>query len=410
MTDYPIKLRWSGISTFMGCQRAYDLSYREGLVRNGGSDSRSRILGSHVHAGIHAALNYYFNTERELHPATFQRELPRIMERLVGKAVQAVRDYNNEITEKGRTVVLYPNGSIEPDVEYYGMMSAIVVQAVSIVRYQLPVLGLGRQYRVASIGEVLGQSGSIYNVPMTEWNFHLFAHRDDSDGSYALLRDYEEGDSDFYDGDMHVEPSFDLTGTADAVLQDLHTGEYILFDWKCRKQMPDNRLVDLDGQLRYYAAVINYISGHPIINRTCQYQMSQSVPRPAEFTEKTKRVSMAAIISTWEVWSQSLRDIGIDPEPFRERMEPKLRTEEDFRRPVFTPVTPISSARILNIVLNIGQKIEQSERDDSFPPMPSLYGCEFCDFKAICSADLNGGDPFYVRETEYHHEEPTGDD
>lgn len=368
-----ITLRWSAIHSFMKCHRRYDLAYVQGISRKRGTDSRPLILGSHVHAGVQAALLWVFANP----DAT--------SETLTIKAVNAARRYNRENLEQGRTVYDFETRQQVRDHEYYALMGDVLVQSEWILRYQIPRIGLGTKYRVASLGEVMhgvdpasasGAVGSVYAVPMVEWTFA----------------------QNF----TYLDKPYVVTGTVDTVLCDIETGEYILVDWKTRSRMPEERLVDLDGQLRLYAAVINGLSAaRPGITRTCQYQINTSTPKPAALTEKTKRVSMAAIASTWEVWSDSVRALGLDPADYEEEMRPKLRAETDYTNPVFTPVTPAGSKMILKNTLMIGNAIRHASETGQFPAIPSLTGCQFCEFKSLCRAMENAGDVGFVMSSEY---------
>src|SRR5690606_4960382 len=96
-------------------------------------------------------------------------------QRLVKEAVKAIRLYNQETTETNKQVYDYQTRTWRQDVEYYAMMSSVLEQAIEIVRYQIPRIGIGTQYAVASVGEVLrGGDVSHYvgkydpNIPMVE--------------------------------------------------------------------------------------------------------------------------------------------------------------------------------------------------------------------------------------------------
>lgn len=376
----PIVLRWSSILAFMHCQRKYQLAYVKNISRKPGIDSRALILGSHVHAGIQAALESSFKG--------------RDTDKQVFAAIAAVRQYNRENTELGRTVLDYETRSQVRDDEYYAMMTDVLIQAEMMLRFQIPRIGLGTKYRVASVGEVLHGSAGIGVLdvePMIEWKFEQTFQSPNPIGFQPAIKGVKGG---------HVYQDYIITGTIDTVLQDIETGEYLIFDWKTRSVMPREKLVDLDGQLRLYAAIVNRLAGRTVITQTCQYQMRTSVPKQAELTTKGK-VSMAAIASTWAVWSKSLIDMGLDPADYEEQMRPKLRAETDYTNPIFTPVTPLSSKLILENVLRIGEAIRYAETHNSWPSIPSLTGCQFCSFTNICRVQDFGGDVDYVVESEY---------
>lgn len=369
-TQSVITLRWSSIAAYMGCQRKYDFAYNQGLVRKPGPEAAARILGSHVHAGIDAALRL-----------SFDHDAPTID--LVTQVVAAARRYNHETRNHDQKVYDWETRTFVPDIDYRVMMDNLLEQAITILRYQVPRIGLGTKYRVASVGEVIGGSTSEYEAhedPMVEWQF---------------TEPFE------FDGNDYL-----ITGTADTVLQDIETGEYLLVDWKTRAVMPDERLVDLDGQLKLYAAVINHLAGKNVITRTCQWQLLTKVPQPVKLTEKKREVSKAAPASTWEIWSESVAALGLDPEDYRAEMEPKMHAPGFYSRPVFTPVTPAASHRTLDNVLRIGEMIRYSRERQSWPSLPSLKGCQWCDFKNLCRVRAYGGDEQFVIDTEYEIGDP----
>lgn len=351
----------------MKCHRKYNLSYNEGLTRKPGIASRARMLGSHVHAGLQAALLTAFEAPDA--PA----------DHLVAAAVRAVREYNRDTTVPNQERYDYETRQMVSDAEYYALVTDVYYQALDIVRYQIPRIGLGTRWRVASEREVLFDVGGD-NTPMVEWTFQVpYTH----------------------DGYVPV-----ISGTVDTVLIDNQTGERVLFDWKTRGIMPDSRLVDLDGQLKLYAAILNLLAEAPVITQTCQYQIRNTVPQPAKLTEKTRKLSMAAIASTWDVWADSVRALGLDPEDYREQMEPKLRSEEDYTMPVYSPVTPAMSDIVIRNTLAIGDAIRHATATQSWPAIPSMTGCQFCEFKSLCRVMDYGGDVAFVLDTEYVQTDP----
>jgi hypothetical protein len=361
-----IQLRWSSIYAFMKCMRKYDLSYRQHLVKRTGADNRARVLGSHVHAGIEAALRASFAGEKSV-------------TKLVTAAVNGVRTYNRNELKEDQKRYDWETKTFVPDTAYFSMMADVLISAIAIIRYQVPRIGLGTRYRVATIRDVMGDTDMVdgdIDRAMIEWNFNV----------PIILEN----------GNAYI-----LSGTVDSVLQDIKTGEYIIFDWKCRAIIPPELLVDLDGQLKFYAAVINKLGGK--ISQTCQYQIRSNVPQPAKLTDKTKKVSTQNISSTWEVWAESVRALGLNPDDYADTMKPKMKDETAFTCPIRTPVTPISAHLIMNNVLQIGEAIRYAEEHSQFPAIPSSVGCQFCEFKSYCRVADHGGDLKYIIETEYDY-------
>lgn len=385
-----IDLRWSGQYAFMKCQRRYRLEYIEGWHKRPSVESRARFLGSAVHAGL----------QDVLHLVHANPDAPEAAK------LRAARDgmlaWVNEHYDIQREKWDYERREWVSDDAYHLMVEDVRRAAYTVLAYQVPRLGFGSRYLVPTVGEVLGrdaqfcyacetygsvESGrctrcgkdSLNSLPAIEWNFNTTVTT-------------EEG-------------PYNFTGTIDAVLKDAETGEYVVADWKVRQMFHDERLVDLDGQLKFYAAIINYEAAVPVITKTLQIQLLNRTPKPAKLTEKTRRVSLAAIASTWEVWSQSVAALGLDPEQYRAEMEPKLQSPEHYTRLVETPVPLAQNHYILANALQIGHAIRRSIENDSFPGIPSSMGCQYCPFKNYCRVLEVGGDTEAVLELEYEQGE-----
>lgn len=391
MNNQRITLRWSSLYAFMKCQRKYRLAYKEGWRRRVSSESRALILGSAIHAGIQDALNLIHYAPESDAAA------------LTAAARQGARDWLARHHDPDKQVYDWDRREWVPDEEYDLMMRDVEVQALNVLAYQIPRIGLGTKYRVPTVAEVIGRdpefcytcetygavdagrcevcgADSTLNLPAIEWQFS------------EVFR-LENGNE------------YEITGTIDTVLQDIETGEYIVADWKSRANIPPERLIDLDGQLKLYGAIINHMAGYPVITKTLQYQMRTLVPKPARITEKKRQVSVASISSTWEVWSESVRQLGLDPEQYREQMEPKLHPPEHFTLAVFTPITPIGNKLAIDNALRIGEAIRFAETTGSFPGIPHSMGCQFCGFKNYCRTLEVGGDTETVLAMDYEQGE-----
>ncbi len=375
-----LNLHWSSVLTAAKCLQKYKLSYVDNLQKKAGKDSRAMILGSHVHAGIALALIDAFNGASPEHQLT--------------AAIRGARMYAADNIKTNQTIYDWEKGEDVPDVGYQQMMADILIQAIAVLRYQYPRLGIGTRYRVASTDEVFEDHSDAdpeRGTPFVEWHFerqssiYNGAMGLDSDGNFTVP----------------LADTFILGGTVDAVLVDLQTKEYVIIDWKTRAVIPNLALVDLDGQLKLYAAVINAIANARVITQAIQWQLRSVVPKPVVLTEKTKEVSKANISTTWEVWSESVRAMGLDPEKWRDSMGPKMHPATDYTLAVASPITRASSSVVPQSILQYGQIIANAERTGAYPMIPSSMGCQFCSFKRICQTRINGGDVDFVIEKEF---------
>lgn len=350
-------LRWSSIGAFMKCQRRYEYAYFRKLVRKG-RPSRPLLLGSVVHAGLQGALVHSYTD-----PNATDRELVKAA--ILG--TQLYRRQNQDMKAvdwKG-----------ERDENYFIAWMDVMKTAEQILSYQVPRIGLGKRWRVASTSDVFGAE----NAPMVEYNFHAMLDKDT-----------------------------ELTGTIDAVMRDTETGELVLFDWKTRGAMPDERLVDMDGQLKFYAMALELMGSAPI-RRVVQYQIKNTAPKPAELTEKKKQVSRGNISSTWEVWSASLIGLGYNPNDFLD-MRDKLPHEREFTNPIETMLNDVIINRYTQNVLMIARAVRFAETNGEFPALQSIANCKYCEFAPVCSIGEAGGNVDFVMQTEYETGEAKVDD
>lgn len=325
---------WSTIQKFLNCPRSFEWYKVYRLKRKGIDDGDARMLGSLVHAGFEKALDFSFHQTGEYQ-----------VSEMVAAGRYGVINYYNENLKRGMAE------------DYYAFMATARELALEIVAYQIPQLGIGEKYRVASNWDVFGGMAAT-DVPMLEHDFK-----------------YDWGD--------HT-----ITGIIDAVLQDLDSGELILVDFKCRRNLIDDGDVIMDGQLPFYATLMSQQSTVPI-RSTIQWQVAARVPKPAKIN-KDGTPSVAAIASTPAVWSASLRALGIDPEKWLPQMAGKLSTDADYSRKVYRPVTDTVRREMMHNLDNTITAIELASQTDSYPAAFNAYTCAFCDFKKLCLGRLGG--------------------
>lgn len=378
-----LRLSWSAIQTFLSCQRKYDLSYRENLQRKPSAEHRNLILGSAFHAGVEAALRQHFWTDYAQHINT--------TDWLVAEALAAARNYIKGATVSNKMVKDYQNGGLlTHDFAYYNMIREVTQLVVELLRYHVPLIGLGNRYTVPSVDDVLSGEPPIGRP---------------SNGRYY------DADSDWPDVQPAVEWHFEyqvdgdttLTGYIDTILWDTNAQDYVMVDWKTRNMFPNDNYAMIDGQLHLYAAVVNALAEKPVINQVMMYQMLTKPPAPAKMSTSNKPLTGASgYATTWEVWSESLPD-GVDPEKYYNTIKDKLKDDSYFQRPVRGAVTETSSllamANVDAAVISIRSALASGM---PLPAILSSNGCKFCDFAILCGNVLRyGGDAQSVLDNQY---------
>lgn len=367
-----MNISWSLIQTFLSCQRKYELTYLEGLSKPSG-DQYNLFLGSAFHAGIEFALAAYANDMADY-------VLPEVD---VAGAVDAALQQVKDATVLNKTIYDREAGGTVPDRAYYAMMQDVRNEVPKLLRYHIPLMGIGTKYVPVTKGEIFGRSSEWFPVIETDKELAL----------EMRLKFPIEGTDDF------------ITGIVDAVLRDIETDELIVFDWKTRGVFPYDSLAQVDGQLSLYAAVLNAMGAN--ITRTIMYQFSTKLPSPASISAKNSRpnVGAASYSTTWEVWKATLPP-NISPEKYEAEIRPKLMLDSDFQHPVECVVTEYSTKMAFDNVYATLEAIQNAKKSKyGFPAILGSNGCKFCDFLPLCANALKfGGDVSELIERDYIRE------
>lgn len=344
---------WSRMQAFLSCPRKYELSYIENLERIPGIENRNRMLGSAFHAGIAMYLHLY------------DPDQPR-PDTIMSFAIAAALTWIGENTERNAQYYDYEAGAYRKDLAYYDMIVELDRLVVKLLNYHIPLIGIGTKYRVAREIELNFEDRPLGADPsnlMVEFEFEHNGYR----------------------------------GFVDAVLVDIETGQFVAVDWKTRATFPFDAMASIDGQLPFYAALLNDMGAN--ITKTIMWQFKTAVPKPATIN-KNGQPSIAAQATTWEYWCETLPP-PIDPDRWEEKIRHKLKTGEYFQNPVEAEVTKFSSNMALQSAHDTVMII-----DDRFPARLSSYGCKGCDFWRLCSAPLKyGGDATDLIKQEYRQKE-----
>jgi PD-(D/E)XK nuclease superfamily len=363
-----IRLSWSAMQSFLTCPRKHHLTYLQNLQKKPTAEKARLVFGSAFHKGIETALHMSVRGRHSLE--TYQTE-----------AVAAARKYVTDNTVSGLTVRNH-KGELVTDTEYYNSMADVKASVGDLLRYHIKVMGFGSHFHdrfiVPALSDLaMGEAPSAVMdanaLPLIEYHFE-----------YELLSNVV------------------LSGYVDAILWDVELGQYVIYDWKTRTQFPFDQYAEIDGQLHLYAAVINELFPLANVSEVRMYQMLTKPPQPASISKKgVPNLGAASYNTTWEVWCATLPR-GLVAEHYREALEGKLKTDEDFYRVVSVPITRYSCHEALDNAVTIAHMIEPAYEWDAPPAVLSSNGCKFCEFAMLCGGVLRyGGDATSVLTEHY---------
>lgn len=342
------------MSTFLTCQRKHELAYHSNLQRIPSGANKARYYGTAFHAAMAYNLFYYNKP---------------LKERVLG-ARKAADDAIRELTIQNK-VVRNSDGIDVIDHEYYNMILEIKDAMPYILDYAIPKIDFER-YRPIRFGELM-ETG-----------------KPSKDTQYVIEWKFQYGD---------------FTGIIDCVLFDNVLNEYVLVDWKLRYVFPNDDAASLDGQLPFYAAILNEMGAS--ITKTIMWQFRRNPPQPARIN-KNGTPSIAAQSTTFEYWWSTLpSDLQkrLDRNEWALLLEDKVKSERDFCNQVVNEVTPISSSMALqNAELTLKAINTAKQNFDNGIPAPALLGgqtCQYCDFFKICSTIRYGQNPKDIIALEY---------
>ncbi len=334
-------ISWSRMSKFYQCQRKYGIAYIEGLERKPTVENRARMLGSAFHEGMAAFLKSDYS---------------------LLDAIDASRAYlDNAITE-------WTSDSYVDDTDYYRMVGELAPIVMKMLEFYLPRLEIGVKWGVAC-----------------EVDLDLNVHKPGSDPSMPLVEYSFEID---YGG-------YTFKGIVDAVLIDADDN-LVLVDWKTRAAFPQDALVFIDGQLPFYAALLNHAGAN--IQTTAMWQFITSTPKPAVMLKSglPSRDKKKLGATIWDVWSGTL-PVPHKPERYEEEFRPLMGSIDRFIYPAFNEVTERSSAIALRNAVSTAKAMDAANKmyaeDMPLPAVLSSAGCNFCDFIPLCEAPLKYGFP-----------------
>lgn len=358
----------SQIGAFQDCQYKWQLMYKEGIrIRKG--ELTPSAVGSVFHEGMAAALRQLFfqqQSKRKSKPATAHK-------RLVAASDKAIRVWYTDNYVEKQTPFVNDEGQLVmmTDEDYGQQWANMLSNASKLVERTIINLDLVNRYEVTGI-EI--QPDLV--VPVVE--FWL-----DVDLSLPL----------------GFPPNvFAFAGVVDAVMLDKETGMTVVFDWKLHKRFTTLENEQLSAQIALYQHALRVAYG---INTQVGivYQVKSEPPRKPE-PNKDGTMSRRKITSDWMTYETSLILAGLNPDDYRDEMQPKL-ADIEFFRPLMVFRTPAITQIFWDNLLNFARTIIKTEHF----PMALGYSCRTCPFAKLCTARIYGYDEGELFETIYIKEE-----
>ena len=125
--------------------------------------------------------------------------------------------------------------------------------------------------------------------------------------------------------------------------------------------------------------------------------IKSSPPAIPEMTQKGG-MSKRQIDTTWTVYKQALLDNDLDPNDYRD-MEEKLGGKEDsFIKRVEFPYNPVAVKSLVRETQLAALEIRRRKKDNH---RTIDRHCSWCDYQALCQAELLGEDTEHLLRTEY---------
>lgn len=200
-----------------------------------------------------------------------------------------------------------------------------------------------------------------------------------------------------------------MHGFIDLVVRDIKTRQIWSIDWKFKSQLSAEEDEAFNIQNSIYCKALR-MAGISVTG-SITYQ-ALNVPTTLPNLNKNGTVSRAKIRCTWDDYAAFCRQVGQDPEDYREEMEPKLSE--------ITWVRPIKEYRSEYMMYNIWEKVVKTlsseinvkRNNKKYPPALNAMNCKSCAYTSLCQAELRGYDTEFIINSEYvnKHSEPVGEE
>lgn len=376
---------WSQMLAYLQCPRKHELSYFDNLERIPNAMNKSRMYGTVFHAAMAENLRLH--------------DMP-INHRIV-QSRQAAFAALEEETLPQKTVMT-GEGKVILDQSYYDMVNEIGTSIPPIIEFAIRNIDFTR-FRPVKAGELFGLTSPAVRCDACDGQGVEMTYGRKCPVCNGLGYNAEKADA------LVIEWVFEygsFKGIVDAVLYDAWSDEFILVDWKLRYAFPHDDVAAMDGQLAFYAALLNDMGAR--IRKTVMWQFRRAVPQLARLNQNGMP-SVAAQTTTWEYWWETLPSdlrAKLNEAEWRATMEGKVKDLSYFTNPVTSPVTQMSSRNAMDNALLVLDAIRNAgKRYDDAIPAPAILssnGCQYCDFFKLCANPFKyGGDATNIIQFEY---------
>lgn len=188
-----------------------------------------------------------------------------------------------------------------------------------------------------------------------------------------------------------------LHGYIDAILREKQTGFVWCTDYKFRKSLSDDTEEAFNVQNAVYTHACSKMGVS--ITGTMTWQHCNT-PAADPAVNKNGTISRAKIKTTWNHYARFCASQGVDPEPYREEMEPKLSDIEWFRATYEYRNDP-TVKRIWNeVVVPASWAVKKSHKGGNKRFMYP-WNCKMCQYQSLCQAELRDYDAKEIRLRDY---------
>lgn len=188
-----------------------------------------------------------------------------------------------------------------------------------------------------------------------------------------------------------------LHGYIDAILKEKETGFVWCTDYKFRKSLSDDTEEAFNVQNAVYSHACKKMGVKFTGTMTWQHC---NTPAADPAVNKNGIISRTKIKTTWEHYARFCAAHGVDPEPYREEMEPKLAGIEWFRA-TYEYRNDLMVKSIWNeVVVPASWAVKRSYKGGNKRYMYP-WNCKMCQYQSLCQAELRGYDAKEIRLREY---------
>lgn len=353
----------SQIGAFQDCQYKWQLMYKEGVrIRKG--ELTPSAVGSVFHEGMAGALKKLYKLQQSK-----AKVKPVItLNKLMDACDLAIRVWHRENFVEKQTPFVNDEGELVmiEDENFNQEWANMLSNASKLVKRTLVNMDIINRYKVVGHKK----------QPLVEFWLEV-------DMSLKL---------------GFPPKTFAFAGVVDAVLFDEETGMVAVFDWKLHKRFTTLENEQLSAQIALYQHALRIEYG---INTQLGvvYQIKSDPPRKPELN-KDGSMSRRKITSDWTTYENELIANNLNPNDYRDEMQPKL-ADIEFYRPLMVFRSKEITQKFWDNLHEFARTITKTENF----PMALGYSCRTCPFAALCTARIYGYDEEELFETRYIKEE-----